>query len=96
MTLPDLPDDVLGIILGKVGEKSFEDFVGCFLSCKTFQRISKFPEVLQKLDLTQAFPPPWERIPENSQIIFDCAHFEMCMLYSYLDIVKLCIFMVWL
>lgn len=73
MTLPDLPDDVLAIILGKVGESSFQDFTGCLFSCRTFQRISKFPEVLQKLDLTQVFPPPWDRIPENSQIIYECA-----------------------
>lgn len=73
MSLVDLPDDMLGAILGKVGESSFKDFTGCLISCKTFQRISKYPEVLQRLDLTQVFSPPWERIPENSQIIYDCA-----------------------
>ncbi|KAG2272577.1 hypothetical protein Bca52824_067132 [Brassica carinata] len=76
MSLPDLPDDVLAIIFGKVGESSYEDYAGCMLSCKTFQRLSKYPEVLQKLDLTKAFPPPWERIPNASNILYECAQFR--------------------
>ncbi|KAL0708297.1 hypothetical protein Bca4012_074723 [Brassica carinata] len=89
MSLPDLPDDVLAIIFGKVGESSYEDYAGCMLSCKTFQRLSKYPEVLQKLDLTKAFPPPWERIPNASNILYECAQFRnvhaifLCGLIDY-------------
>ena len=89
MSLPDLPDNVLAIILGKVGESSYEDYAGCMLSCKTFQRLSKYPEVLQKLDLTKAFTPPWERIPNASNILYECAQFRnvhaifLCGLIDY-------------
>ncbi|KAL0758263.1 hypothetical protein Bca101_095931 [Brassica carinata] len=76
MSLPDLPDNVLAIILGKVGESSYEDYAGCMLSCKTFQRLSKYPEVLLKSDLTKAFTPPWERIPNASNILYECAQFR--------------------
>uniref|UniRef100_A0A1J3JQC9 Uncharacterized protein n=1 Tax=Noccaea caerulescens TaxID=107243 RepID=A0A1J3JQC9_NOCCA len=49
--------------LGKVGETSHTDLKACIVACKTFQSISKYPDVLMKLNLEESFPPPWNRIP---------------------------------
>lgn len=71
--LTNLPNDMLAVILGKVGEKSHTDLNACIVACKTFQSISKYLDVVMKLNLKESFPPPWTRIPENSELLYECA-----------------------
>lgn len=73
--LTDLPDDMLAVILGKVGEESALTFKACIISCKTFGRISKFTDVMKILNVNEIFPAPWEkeRLPPNTDMLYECA-----------------------
>lgn len=56
--LETLPQDLLGIIVSKVGATSSEDFHNCILSCKELGASANDERVLQKLNLAPLVKKP--------------------------------------
>lgn len=63
------------------------DLFSCIFPSKTFYIIFNFPDVLQKLNLSRTFPLLWEKVPDNSQPLYECAEYEYLYAIFLFDLI---------
>ena len=88
-SLLDLPDDMIFVIIKRVGRDCYRSFVNAKVACKTFKRISEEPKVIQEIAINQ-IPLFHEERDEKFQEVIDACldggfFFRILIFFSILD-----------